>query len=430
MSDYVTARAQTREMRSASLSRPAAPQLLLPPEQVLALPAPPSNEDMELDSTRDLSSRRRPAAATLAIAAAPGDARAPKQQRTAAASSAPAAATTQAEEQFRVVYENIGKLRQLDTITQQLQQLTATNTALTTEVRAFKTEIQSLQAQLVTQGQAIQDLTAKLTAQDTEITKLREDLAAQVDLRDAQLDDSLHARAVQYAALEEQRASQVAAIAKQVVLTPYRPQGAAQPDLVQFGQHTLESVARALAMQPSHIQSIAKIRARPEGGDAGDAADSHSQLWHTGQPCCRIEVHFKHAEQKRVAMLAATRKSVKDAHNIQVQDKLLPAELREKAQLNSAAYDALKGAGIKVSWRRSRITWWVERPAAEGEGGAWALLSILEAPEGTSSASVVRAAQLAAARALAAPQRRRTRRPGATGGPSASAGSQGHARRA
>ena len=430
MSDYLTARAQTREMRSASrLSRPAAPQLLPPPEQVLALPPAPPSADMDLDSGRDLASRRRPAAATPAIVASPGDARASKQQRTAAASSAPAAATTQAEEQFRVVYENIGRLSQLDTITQQLQQLTAANTALAKEVREFKEEVKGLQAQLATQGKAIEDLTAALTAQGNDITKLQEDLAAQVQLRDTQLDDSLHARAAQYTALEEQRASQVAAIAKHVVLVPHQPQGAAQPDLVQFGQHTLESVARVLAVQPSQIQSIAKIRARPEGASAGAAADSNSQPWHTGQPCCRIEVHFKQAEQKRVAMLAATRKTVKEAHNIQVQDKLLPVELREKAQLNSAAYDALKGAGITFSWRRSRITWWVGRPAAEGEGGAWALLSVLEAPEGTSSATVVRAAELAAARALAAPQRR-TRRSGAAGGPSGSAGNQGGARHA
>ena len=426
MSDYVTALAQSREMRSASLSRPAAPQLLVGPAQVLALPPPPPVADMDLDSSRDPASRRRPAAPAPTSAATPGDARAPKMQRTAAASSAPAAATTQAEEQFRLVYENIGRLSQLDTITKELQQLTAANTALTAEVRGFKAEIKDLQAQLATQGEAVRDLTAQLTAQGKEIAKLRTDLTTQVQLRDTQLDDSLHARAVQYTALEEQRASKVAAIAKQIVLVPHRPAGAPQPDLLQFGQHTLERVAQILAVQPSQIQSIAKIRPRSDGGDADAAADNHSHLWRAGQPCSRIEVHFKHHEQKRVAMLAATRKTVKQTHNILIQDQLLPAELREKAQLNSAAYDALKGAGIKVSWRRSRITWWVERPAAEGGGGAWALLSILEAPEGTSPASVVRAAELAAARALAAPQRR-TRRSGTAGGPSGSTGGQGHA---
>ena len=427
MSDYLTARAQTRAMQKAAIaSRPAAPQLPAPP-QLLALPPPPATrDDMELDSNRGLAPRRSaPATAAGDVSAAgAGVERASKVQRIAGAQSDPADVVTQ-DARIAVIYDKVG---QLDAISAALQQLTASNATLTAEVRAFKAEVQALQAKLALQDKEVKSLKTQVAAQSTEVQQLRKDLDQEVLLRNTQLDDSLHARAAQYAALEEQRAPKVAAVAKQVVLTPHRPRGAPQPDLVRFGEHTLESVAQVLAVQPTQIHSIAKIRARPEGAGADLAADSTSQPWRTGQPCSRIEVHFKHAEQKRVAMLAATRQTIRDSHSIQVQDQLLPVELREKAQLNAAAYEPLKAAGIKFSWRRSRITWWVERPAAEGGDGAWALLSVLEAPEGTSPATVKRAAELAAARALAAP--RRSRRPGAAAGASGSAGRPGRAQAA
>lgn len=135
-----------------------------------------------------------------------------------------------------------------------------------------------------------------------------------------------------------------------------------------------------------------------------------------------MEVHFHQVEQKRAIMQAHSRKRIRDTHRINIHDKLIPEELREKAQLNAIAYAPLTAAGIAFGWRRSRITWKVRCPGGNPELGTWALLSILEVPQGSSPALVQRAAKLAEQRALAVP----TRRPRRPIGQSSSAGDRGH----
>ena len=124
-------------------------------------------------------------------------------------------------------------------------------------------------------------------------------------------------------------------------------------------------------------------------------------------------------------MLAMNRRQVQDAHHILVRDHLLPAELKEKAGLKATAADTLRANYERVTWRRSRFSWWVKNP--RGYGGAWALLSHIDVPAGSTPEYVLKAAKLATDRAAAASSSR-SRRP--EGGSQAHAGSQGNGPRA
>jgi hypothetical protein len=266
----------------------------------------------------------------------------------------------------------------------------------------------------------LQEKTAQIDQLRSQLQKQAEDFQVQL----AQL------RQAQFEALTQQRAPQLAAIEKSVVVSLADDNDA---DLrVAFGQLNLDQLAKLFGsdVTAQHIHHVDKFCPRPEV--AAGQPRAPAQVWSQGKECARIEVHFKNVTDKRRVMLGATRialeakehkmpgdrqcKKPNAQFKVAIKDHLLGVELKEKAQLQQAAMGHLLAdqqtlhpteleRRIRFSWRRNRITWFV--PAPNGNGGAWALLSHLLAHN------------RAAATAAAGPARRR-----AGGGTSGAEGSR------
>jgi hypothetical protein len=264
-----------------------------------------------------------------------------------------------------------------------------------------------------------------------QLETVRQEQRSQAEWYNQQL---AYMRASQFAVLAEVRAPQIAHIEKNIVLAPkpMRDSAVGTQNLVEFGKLSDAQIAQLLGVNPNQLHKVSKIRARDPQSDASGSA--HSPVMRANDPCSRIEVQFKELKDKRYVMLAAQRRAIEAKAcpiagancNVAVRDHLLGVELGEKTKLQDTAMQHLLDhqknmhpdhpeKRARFSWRRSRITWWV--PSPSGDGGAWALLSHLDVPPGSDKETVLRAAQLAEARAAAgaaAPTRSRRANGGTT----------------
>lgn len=244
------------------------------------------------------------------------------------------------------------------------------------------------------------------------IKTANESLANQMKDMEAKHEQELMAmRDTQFQLMEQMRAQRRQAIETSVVLMPVPPKpGTTGPDLTKLGQLDTKKIAAYLStptfkVTDAHIRRCTKYAVRTGDGPATQLRD--------GQPCARIEVFFADIKTKFKVMDSKHRRALKDkvcaplGYTLRVRDNLLVEELKEKRQLNAAAMSHLiKAEEGKAEadrtwygWRRNRITWRVSKP---GGGEAWALLSHLDVPEGSTAEQVKRAKELAEARALSA----------------------------
>lgn len=270
--------------------------------------------------------------------------------------------------------------------------------ALLRELKAHRLATKELSA-------AVKDLRAQNTR-----------LSEQLDEMKAKHEQELQAlRDSQYQLLEQLRAQRRQAIEASLVLMPVPPEhGTTGPDLTKLGQLDAKKIATLLStptfkVTDAHIRRITKYAVRDGDGPPAQLREDRTNP----QPCARIEVHFADVKIKYKVMASEHRRAVEDkvfaplGYKLKVRDNLLVDELKEKRQLHKAAMSHLidkekrKPAAERAwyGWRRSRITWRVRKPDG---GDAWALLSHLDVPEGSSEQQVLRAKELAEARALAA----------------------------
>jgi hypothetical protein len=359
MSDHVPLRNQTREMQQAADHTPQTPS----PDQAMDFAQPRSPR-------AGLRPERSPAAA------ASGNERGGKKGRqgSSPASAADAAVAPEASDTSFQVPEGVAQrlieeMGKIDLVLKVVEEIREENRAMA----------------------------ALVQEKDVIIQQLKNDM----EMRAERFDRELAALKVsQYAMLEEARAPLIAPIANSVVLSPEVRANLPPPDLKEFGSLTLDNVALKLGVQPSMLQSYTNPR----------ATGNRSTVWRTGEPCSRIEVQFKNQLDKRAAMLAVNRRKVLEVCHIVMRDHLLPAELKEKAGLQATAADTLIANYERVTWRRSRFSWWVKNPT--GDGGSWALLSHLDVPAGSTPEQVLQAAKLATERAAAASSSHSRRRGG------------------
>lgn len=300
------------------------------------------------------------------------------------------------------------------------------------EATAFRQMVEQVLKQLQEKDKVIEQLQA-------EVGGIRAQLQKQAEESELQL---AHLRQAQYDLLTEQRAPQLAAIEKSVIVTL-----AGEPDAdlrVAFGQLTMDHIAKLFGsdFKAQQIQHVDKFCPRPAAAEGQPRPPA--PVWKQGNECARIEVHFKSLVDKQTVMMGATRRALQDkthtmpsqckkpkaSFKVLIKDNLLGIELKEKAQLQESAMQHLiedqtarlpEDQRVHFSWRRARITWFVA--GATGNGGAWALLSHLDVPVGSTKQQVLRAARLAHQRAIAQAGARpdRRRHTAATGSTSATA---------
>jgi hypothetical protein len=162
---------------------------------------------------------------------------------------------------------------------------------------------------------------------------------------------------------------------RQVVL---RPTPEFQNGKVGFGQLTEAVLDTTLGLSPTEASIIVEKYTRLENG----MITKHAQ----DQPCEFMVVELRTLDIKRRVLSKNNRDMVQTNHQIRIFDHLLENEIREKQHLQATAMEHLRNHGFKATWRRSRVTWFVEAK------NNFALLSGFEIPVNATEQQVLEAA--------------------------------------
>jgi hypothetical protein len=279
------------------------------------------------------------------------------------------------------------------------QALTRTNLELLEELKAQRAANTALKQEMQQMRQGMQEMQQQMQA-----------------LQQKHEQELMVVRDNQFQMLDQLRAAPRSKIEASFVLFPAfkpEPQQGGRPDKVylqkleQFSALEVKHIQTWLKLNNGDIKRVIPITLQHNASDA--SRTNHSNA--TGS-CCRIEVHLRDAQVKYGILKSYKRGKLQELDcgphklKLHIRDNLLGSELKEKAYLQSTVmpilYDVPEVDRIPYGWRRSRITWWVPKPDGAAGEGAWALLSHLDVPPGSSRTEVEHAVKLATAKALAA----------------------------
>jgi hypothetical protein len=157
-----------------------------------------------------------------------------------------------------------------------------------------------------------------------------------------------------------------------------------------FGALTDAQLGRRLSLPTSDPEPCTIVqRFRPRTGKDKPPA------WQRGDPCSLMIVAVVDRNLKQSLLKREARTSIKNTHEIILQEYLTQTELQEQAHLQTYAMGHLHANGYKAGWDRSRATWKI--PGTN----TYAFLSGYDIPPGATEEEVVAAARIAETRCRA-----------------------------